>query len=111
MEQHLSENGLLIISNHGKFAKDRILSGEYHYGLDTASLQSLIEKYNTVGYGYVDYSGVTGYGVSIVSRNWIEGLFTSEQCTIVDYVERGWDHHHDVVFAKKKISCSAPSSY
>jgi Methyltransferase domain len=107
MEHHLSKDGLLVISNHGKFVLDRISSGEYLYGLTERALELLIGQYNLSGYGYVDYHGMEGYGISIISRHWLEGFFAGEQCEIVGYLEHELDDHHDVLFAKRKdcISC------
>ena len=75
IERHLSDEGLLMLSNHGKFAIDRISSGEYLYGLDALSLNRLVDQYNTLGYGYVDYADVKGYGISVISRHWSRTIF------------------------------------
>src|ERR1700730_4571853 len=112
MGDHLSEEGLLVISNHGQFAVDRIAAGEYLYGLNTTPLKRLVEQYNLLGYGYVDYDGVEGYGVSLISRHWLEGVFSDGQCIIIDYLERELDNHQDVLFVKKRsaVNVSAPDS-
>jgi len=110
MEGRLSEEGLLVLSNHGQFAVDRIVAEEYLYGLNTTSLECLVEQYNLLGYGYVDYDGVEGYGVSLISRHWLEGLFSDGQCMIADYLEHELDNHHDVIFVKKRavVNVSTP---
>jgi SAM-dependent methyltransferase len=102
MERYLSNAGLLVISNHGKFVADRISLREYSYGLTAKALECLVGRYQLTGYGYVDYEGVEGYGVSLISRHWLEGLFAGGQCAIVDYLEHELDDHHDVLFAKKR---------
>jgi hypothetical protein len=101
MERYLSDTGLLVISNHGKFVVDRISLKEYSYGLTAVALEYLVERYQLTGYGYVDYEGVEGYGISVISRHWLEGFFASGRCAIVDYLDHELDDHHDVLFAKK----------
>jgi SAM-dependent methyltransferase len=87
MERHLSHNGLLIITNNGKFVAD----------YSAAAAPEFVEQYNAIGYGYYD----SGFKGSIISRHWLEGLFAGESCGIISYLERGWDSHQDVLLAKK----------
>ena len=103
MERHLSSDGLLIMTSHGKFVVDRIHAGDL-YGVAPDLIQNLLNQYDVLGYGYEDYPGKSGYGISIISRQWFEGLFADRAYGIVSYLERDWDDHHDVVLIKKRIA-------
>jgi Methyltransferase domain len=107
MEHHLSQAGLLVISNHGNFVVDRISAQEYSYDLTPQALEYLVKRYQLTGYGYVDYDGVEGYGISVISRHWLEGFFANGESMIVDYLDHELDDHHDVLFAKKRLGHGA----
>jgi hypothetical protein len=50
------------------------------------------------GYGYSDYPGQRGYGISLSSPAWILDVAKRiEGSRIVLYGEALWDNHHDVV--------------
>jgi hypothetical protein len=66
---------------------------------------------NNLGYGYEAYPNTTGFGISIISRHWFEGLLASGPCRVIDYLERGWDNHQDVLFVKKRKFGDVPLSY
>jgi SAM-dependent methyltransferase len=102
MERHLSQDGLLIISSHGKFAVELIKSEQFSYGLDGSLIPHLLNDYRILGYGYLDYPGMAGYGISIISRSWFEGFFAGTTLRLVGYLEREWDRHHDILLLKKR---------
>jgi SAM-dependent methyltransferase len=94
---HLTEQGVCIFTTHGTLSADWVKSKRTTYALPEEALESLIEEYESIGYGYVDYPGYPGYGISITAPerirelardagNWQEILFE----------EHGWDNHQDV---------------
>jgi SAM-dependent methyltransferase len=95
MERHLSQDGVLIISNHGKYIAEHAATTGYPSNW-------VIFQYNVIGHGSDADAHVKGYGTSCISRHWLEGLFAGEPCGIVAYLEQGWDHNHDVAFIKKR---------
>jgi SAM-dependent methyltransferase len=124
MMRHLSEGGLLILTTlagavHVPFAaldkvqsayrKNKILRKDFikmikDWKMKYNILSNMHRQVGTSGYGYEDdprFPG-TGYGHSLISRRWIEGILAGEGYSIVDYVERAWDNYQDVIFVKKK---------
>jgi len=99
MERHLCEDGLLILTSHGKGATDNLHSG-ISYGLSMSAISNLLRQYHVLGYGFEDYTKNNEYGVSIISRQWFEGFFSGEAYSIIAYLQKAWDNHHDVLFVK-----------
>lgn len=94
MERFLSQDGLLIISSHGKHVADRVAAED--------PPNSVVSQYNIIGYGSDADSYIKGYGSSFISRHWLEGFFAGEPCGIIAYLEHEWDNNHDVFFVKKR---------
>jgi SAM-dependent methyltransferase len=102
MERHLSEDGLLVMSCHGKFSVELINSGKTYYDIDASRIPNLLNQYQLLGYGYEELSARKDYGISIVSRHWLEGFFAGEACRVIAYLDHAWDNHQDVLFVKKR---------
>jgi hypothetical protein len=88
--------GLVVMSFHGRFALNRQNSGEFKY-IHEAGWNAITESYHKEGYGYADYEGQNGYGISITKLSWMATLI--EQRVGVKLVllsESAWDGHHDV---------------
>ncbi len=94
---HLADNGICIFTTHGEFSIEQLKSGMARYRLTDDSKKSIVEQYETSGYGYADYPYTTGYGISVVTydkmsdiaqkaSNWNELLFK----------QKGWDNHQDI---------------
>lgn len=94
MERFLSQDGLLIISSHGKHVAKCFA--------DYNPSNPIVTQYNVIGYGSDADTYVKGYGGSIISRHWLEGFFAGEPCGIIAYLEHEWDNNHDVLFVKKR---------
>jgi SAM-dependent methyltransferase len=123
MTRHLLQDGLLIITSHGKTVlRNAVVSG-VHYGFCYArgqkgriSILNIIDnirtryhamsnintQYQTIGYGYVNHPHIGEYGLSIISRQWFEGFFAGEAYGVIEYLEKAWDNRQDVLFVKKK---------
>jgi SAM-dependent methyltransferase len=122
MMRHLSANGLLILTtlagrvhlpfatlNKGQsgYRKNKILSKGFietirNWKLKYDILSNMHRQLRSFGYGYEDdpRSPGTGYGHSLISRRWIEGILAEGEYIMMDYVERGWDNYQDVIFVK-----------
>jgi hypothetical protein len=49
------------------------------------------------GYGYADYDSQIGYGISLVSFDRMTTIASEiGDWSLVAFLERGWDDHHDV---------------
>jgi SAM-dependent methyltransferase len=95
--QWLRPDGVAVFSSHGRYAISRQESGEFTY-LDEASFERARDGYFAAGYGYSDYPGLTGYGISFITLSWfIEVLKECPNVSLTLLSERAWDAHHDVV--------------
>ena len=93
---------MCVFSTHGRRAVERIIHHEVNYGLDEEDERKLIRDYQSQGYGYADYPGQPGYGISAVSRDKMEKLAaTAGNWEPVMFLDHGWDQCQDVfAFAK-----------
>lgn len=94
----LVPGGLLVFTVHGRYVRSKLSSGTNTYGLEHGKVASLMGTYDRTGFGYGDYPGQRGFGISVSSPSWvcarIEELGALQ---LVSYTERGWDRHQDVV--------------
>lgn len=100
---HLAPGGLCVFSTHGRRAVERMVTNEVDYGLDHEAQGNLIREYHSPGYGYADYPGQPGYGISAVTPERMDELAarvgTWERVCFLDH---GWDGCQDVFgFAKR----------
>jgi SAM-dependent methyltransferase len=98
----LAPGGYLCFTSHDSYPVERMKTGNFHYCLDTAGIETVVQGYEKDGYGYADYPGVKGYGVSATTPAWIT------QCADsvggwhqVAYQPRGWDNHQEVVIYQR----------
>ena len=97
LAEWLKPRGLLIVSLHGRTACTYGNSGKVPYIRDDL-WQRIVIDYHADGYGYSDYPGQTGYGISLASPEWVTGLAQRLDGTrIVQFGEALWDGHHDIV--------------
>jgi SAM-dependent methyltransferase len=93
----LTPKGLLVVSLHGRTARRRGDTGVVRY-LQPEGWQQVRAGCDATGYGYADYAGQHGYGISVVSPHWaIERASQIENARIVLFGEALWDNHHDVL--------------
>jgi SAM-dependent methyltransferase len=93
----LEPNGVLAVSFHGRYAIGLRDAGKAIYIHDEA-WQTIREDYFAAGYGYADYQGTPGYGISVTRLAWVIELVAGiSHCRLVQLTERSWDNHHDVV--------------
>ena len=94
--------GLLVLSFHGEFAVERQESTEFKY-IDDDRWNDIKRGYNATGYGYADYQGQDGYGISVCSSAWMSNLVNAlPGSRLVLLKARAWDHHHDVVAIQRQ---------
>lgn len=95
--RHLAPSGLMIFTTHGDFVARRIPTRDFDYGLLSEQIQRIAGDYPQTGYGFEDYPGEKGYGVSLTSPEWIrERVSKVGGLSEVFFKERGWDDHQDV---------------
>jgi hypothetical protein len=97
LSQWLNPRGLLVASLHGYGCQKIGDEGKFAY-LHAEGWRQVKSSYAATGYGYADYEGQTGYGVSLTSPEWGIALRKHIEGTrIVLFGESLWDNHHDVV--------------
>lgn len=93
--------GLLALSFHGQYAIARQESGEFRY-IHQEGWQAIKSGYLANGYGYADYEGQSGYGISVISALWMISLMEATLGSrLVLLSARAWDNHHDVIVIQK----------
>jgi SAM-dependent methyltransferase len=96
-KRHLVAGGLMIFTTHGDFVQHRIPSRDFDYGLDQEQIDRIGVDYSTTGYGFENYIGEQGYGVSLTSPAWIRARVAELGGLRESYFKtRGWDDHQDV---------------
>jgi len=89
--------GLLVLSFHGQFAVERHEGTAFKY-IDDEGWQDIKRGYADRGYGYADYKGQHGYGISVCTPEWMSALVSGLAGSRLVFLKpRAWDGHHDVV--------------
>jgi SAM-dependent methyltransferase len=94
--RHLAPRGVLVLTTHGERAAENLRSGRLDYLLSPPQVASLLEAYSRSGFGYADYPGEPGYGVSLSSPAWVQGRAVEAGLREVWSRPAGWDGHQDV---------------
>jgi len=95
--RHLETGGLMIFTTHGDFVARRLPTRDFDYGLTPEQIDRIGSGYPATGYGFEDYPGDKGYGVSLTSAEWIRTRVRElGDLREVFFKERGWDNHQDV---------------
>jgi SAM-dependent methyltransferase len=95
--RHLAQDGIMIFTTHGDFVTRRIPTRDFDYGLADDQIERIGVNYAQAGYGFEDYPGDEGYGVSLTSPEWIRARVRElGGLREVYFKERGWDNHQDV---------------
>jgi SAM-dependent methyltransferase len=93
--QWTRKHGLALLSFHGRHAFSRRPAT---YIAGSANVAQIEADYAATGFGYADYQGMYGYGVSFCTPEWIVAeVQKMPDCRLVCLSERSWDGHHDVI--------------
>jgi SAM-dependent methyltransferase len=103
----LSSGGIGIFTLHGRWSMHRQAMTPYKYISDEA-FAPIAEGVVQDGFGYNDYPtgaerlGQARYGLSICLPSWImRTVEAMEDVRLIDYTERGWDNHQDVLILRR----------
>jgi 2-polyprenyl-3-methyl-5-hydroxy-6-metoxy-1,4-benzoquinol methylase len=96
--------GVLVITAAGRFGLAHLTgfaSGhtdrEYKsYGLAVEGAANIVAGYSATGHGYHDYPNQTGYGVALITPEWMARHALDELTVQLLFQEMGWDTHQDV---------------
>jgi trans-aconitate methyltransferase len=93
--------GLLVLSFHGQFAVERHEGTAFKY-IDDDGWKDIKRGYADGGYGYADYKGQHGYGISVCTPEWMSALVSGLPGSRLVFLKpRVWDGHHDVVAVQR----------
>ena len=94
---HLSTDGLLVFTTHGRYVARTITGDGFYYGLEPAQAYELAQEYGRNGFGYCTYPGHAAFGVSISSPPWVVAFIGKQtDLQLCSLNEMGWDQHQDV---------------
>ena len=101
-QELLTIGGVLVFTTHGRFVADRLRTREFTYGLSPETIHSLVERFQSTGFGYQQYPSQDNYGISLSTPAWVcSQLAATEKLQLVNYTEKGWNQHQDVVACRK----------
>ena len=98
----LNPDGVVVVSLHGRFARAR--GPKYdNYGV-ADRWQDIENGYSSEeGYGYADYPGQEGYGISVSKPSWSARLVEKlAEARLLLFSELAWDGHHDILAIQKR---------
>jgi hypothetical protein len=105
--QWLAPDGIAILTVHGRWTIRRQTNTQYKY-MDEASFGPILDGIRRDGFGYTNYIradsrlGQKSYGHSVSLPSWVmRTVETIEEVRLLDYQERGWDNHQDVLVLRK----------
>jgi SAM-dependent methyltransferase len=100
----LNPGGIAAISFHGRRAiQIHATPGMIDY-IHPAGWEQIISGYKASGYGYADYEGQKGYGISLTELGWFSAAVAQlPEVKLVMLAETVWYQHHDV-FAVQKLA-------
>ena len=98
----INPGGLIVFTLHGRWVERSLATNRYTYGLKSADVTALLKEYYQTGFGYADYPGASGYGISVSSPAYVLSQFVAlPDLKLISYQEKGWDNHQDIVCLQK----------
>jgi SAM-dependent methyltransferase len=95
-ERHLANGGVAVVTTHGARTAERLGAADPIYAMSPAATGALLRSYETDGFGYADYPGQAGYGMSLSTPEWMRSAAAAAGLREVLFLEHGWDDHQDV---------------
>lgn len=94
----LEKGGILIFTTHGHQIIDDFRKEILDLGIEENDRRRMLEEYDASEFGYSDYTGQKGIGVSLSSPEWVcEFLKQFPNLHLIEYTERGWFNYQDTV--------------
>ena len=95
--EHLSEDGLLVFTTHGRLSAKWIREKIHTYALNPKELPRVLAAYDRKGFGYAPYPCSPDYGITLSSPAWVlEQIQQYPNLRMVLLSEMGWSNHQDV---------------
>jgi SAM-dependent methyltransferase len=103
----VAPGGIAIFTLHGRWSLRRQTDTPYKY-IDEEGFGPIAEGVAREGFGYAEYPdqrdrlGQESWGVSVSLPEWVARIVDAmEDVRLLDYMERGWDNHQDVLILRK----------
>jgi SAM-dependent methyltransferase len=94
----LNPGGILVFSSHGRRCEFNLMAGKDKYGLQDHQIATLLGDYHSSGFGFEEYAGSPGYGISLSRPDVVIGNYVMHSdWLLVGYQESSWDNHQDVI--------------
>lgn len=99
----LREFGVLVFTTHGRVPLATVrafIAGGCEatcYDLQKQQAGTMLEDFNRTGFGYTDYPGRKGYGITVAGLCWYISATLDSDTMLIGAQERGWDTHQDVL--------------
>jgi SAM-dependent methyltransferase len=107
----LSPGGIAIFTLHGRWSARRQAETPYKY-LDDEAFAPIVEGLAGDGFGYAEYPDGVGQkstGISVSLPHWVTNIVEAiDDVRLLDYAERGWDNHQDVLILRKTPIAARP---
>jgi SAM-dependent methyltransferase len=95
--RHLAERGVCIFTTHGPHVIDVMNDKVLTFNLTNEGKERLVRDFHEKGYGFADYVGQSGYGISLASQSRVAELAHSVGAwERVLYMDSGWHGLQDV---------------
>jgi SAM-dependent methyltransferase len=102
-EAHLAENGVALFTTHGRRAGDLLDRGATTLGLTPRGVDAILEEHGSTGFGYHDYPGQNGYGISLATPEWVCAEVTRRPgWRLTSFTEMGWVSFQDVAVCVRR---------
>jgi SAM-dependent methyltransferase len=102
LADRLAPNGLLVFTTHGSWYAEGIREDRSVLKVPRGPDLEMLAEYDESGFGYVDYPGQAGYGLSLSSTSYVTACLRElPALRLVLYLERGWRGHQDVVACQR----------
>jgi SAM-dependent methyltransferase len=99
---HLRNDGLVVFTTHGRYHANRLRAKQTKLGLSDWAVSAVLSDYDRLGFGFQNYAGSEGYGISLSAAPWVcFQVLSTQGLRLVGYQERGWADHQDVVACVK----------
>lgn len=93
----LRPGGVLVFTTHGREVYRRMAEGTQPYLDSWWRVHIVLYQYERTGFGYADYVGRRGYGISLSSPAWVCGrLLERPELRLVSVSEGAWARFQDV---------------
>ena len=110
----LAPGGIAIFTLHGRWSVRRQADTPYKY-IDDEVFTPIVEGVTRDGFGYADYPdrrarlGQESWGFSVSLPQWVmRTVEAMEDVRLLDYMERGWDNHQDLLILRKMPIAARP---